>query len=59
MGAADEFLYWIKAGGKPMDGLLTRRKAERELFLSGSVVLDAIASVITSSLGAISPIGEV
>lgn len=33
-GAADEFLKWNRAGGKVLPGLVKRRKAERELFLS-------------------------
>ncbi|MDK2375269.1 lysozyme [Serratia fonticola] len=33
-GAADEFLKWTNAGGKELRGLVTRRAAERELFLS-------------------------
>jgi lysozyme len=33
-GAADEFLRWDKAGGKPSVGLHNRREAERALFLS-------------------------
>lgn len=33
-GAADEFLKWHNAGGKMLPGLLRRRAAERELFLS-------------------------
>jgi len=32
-GAADEFLRWNKAGGRALEGLTRRRKAERELFL--------------------------
>lgn len=32
--AADEFLKWCMAGGKPNKGLQNRRKRERELFLS-------------------------
>lgn len=32
-GAAAEFLKWNKAGGKVMNGLVKRRKAEMELFL--------------------------
>jgi len=32
-GAAQEFLRWNKAGGKVLDGLIRRRKAEKELFL--------------------------
>lgn len=33
-GAADEFPKWRKAGGKVLQGLVKRRAAERELFLS-------------------------
>jgi lysozyme len=33
-GAADEFLRWNKAGGKVLEGLSVRRRAERALFLS-------------------------
>lgn len=33
-GAADEFLKWVNGGGKKLPGLVRRRKAERELFLS-------------------------
>ncbi|BEN78636.1 lysozyme [Serratia marcescens] len=33
-GAADEFGKWVNAGGKRLDGLVVRRAAERELFLS-------------------------
>ena len=32
--AAHAFLLWTKAGGKEVAGLVKRRKAERELFLS-------------------------
>lgn len=32
-GAADQFLVWRKAGGRVMEGLVNRRKAERKLFL--------------------------
>lgn len=32
-GAADEFLKWVHAGGEVLPGLVTRRRAERELFL--------------------------
>ena len=31
--AADEFLRWNKADGKVFEGLINRRRAERELFL--------------------------
>lgn len=34
VGAADEFIHWSKANGKTMKGLLTRREAERDLFLA-------------------------
>lgn len=33
-GAAEEFLDFCYAGGKRVDGLYNRRKAEYELFLS-------------------------
>ncbi|CAH3745854.1 glycoside hydrolase family protein [Enterobacter hormaechei] len=33
-GAAGEFLRWNKAGGKVLNGLTSRREAERALFLS-------------------------
>ncbi|MGJ8522281.1 Phage lysozyme [Carnimonas sp. R-84981] len=32
-GAADQFLRWTHAGGVEMPGLVTRRHAERDLFL--------------------------
>lgn len=31
--AADQFLAWVNAGGKRMQGLVNRRNKERELFL--------------------------
>ena len=30
----DEFIRWTKAGGKVLNGLVTRRKAEAELYFS-------------------------
>lgn len=36
-GAAEEFRRWVYAGGKKSKGLVRRRKAERELFLAGTV----------------------
>lgn len=33
-GAAAEFGRWINAGGKPLPGLVRRRKHERDLFVS-------------------------
>ncbi|WMD23083.1 lysozyme [Achromobacter seleniivolatilans] len=35
-GAAEEFPKWIYAGGVPLRGLERRRKAERQLFLTGA-----------------------
>lgn len=34
-GACDAFLQWRFAGGKPVQGLLNRRKAERTVCLTG------------------------
>ncbi|BEM52802.1 lysozyme [Serratia marcescens] len=33
-GAAGQFGRWVNAGGKRLDGLVARRAAEREMFLS-------------------------
>lgn len=33
-GAADQFLVWVKDNGKTVQGLVNRRKAERQQFLS-------------------------
>lgn len=33
-GAADEFGKWVNAGGKKLPGLVNRRAAEREVFLT-------------------------
>jgi hypothetical protein len=33
VGAADEFLRWVNAGGEVLEGLVNRRKDERALFL--------------------------
>ena len=35
-GAAHEFNRWVKAKGRVLPGLVTRRAAERALFLSGA-----------------------
>lgn len=32
-GASNEFLKWNKSGGKVLQGLVNRRKDEREVFL--------------------------
>lgn len=34
-GAADAFLAWSKAAGRVLPGLVSRRRAERHLFLAG------------------------
>ncbi len=39
--AADEFLKWVKAGGKVLRGLVRRREKEREVFLEGLRRLEA------------------
>jgi lysozyme len=31
--ASEQFERWVYAGGKPLEGLKKRRKAEKELFL--------------------------
>lgn len=33
--AADEFIKWIRAGGRVLRGLVLRRNAERSMFLGG------------------------
>ncbi len=33
-GAANELMKWVKGGGRTLKGLVIRRQAERELFLS-------------------------
>jgi lysozyme len=35
LSAADEFLKWVYAGGRRIEGLMRRRQAERALFLEG------------------------
>ena len=40
--AADSILMWNKAGGKVMAGLTRRRIAERDLFLTDSVVISPV-----------------
>jgi lysozyme len=32
-GAADEFLKWVRGGGRILPGLVKRRSDERSLFL--------------------------
>ncbi len=48
-GAADGFLLWRKAGGRVLEGLVRRRKRERELFLSGGSMSAASASSANNS----------
>lgn len=36
LGAADQFMVWDMAGGRVIEGLETRRDAERALFVLGS-----------------------
>ena len=31
-GAAEQFLVWKNAGGRPLNGLLNRRKREKDMF---------------------------
>lgn len=34
-GIRDEFMKWVKAGGKVVNGLINRRKDEFELYMTG------------------------
>jgi GH24 family phage-related lysozyme (muramidase) len=43
--AASEFDKWTKAGGKPLKGLIRRRRAEKELFVGVPVM----ATVVTTT----------
>ena len=43
-GAADELLRWSRAGGRVLEGLLNRRRAERALFLSSAASPHAVLS---------------
>jgi lysozyme len=43
-GAADGFLLWRKAGGRVLEGLVRRRKRERELFLDNTTTSSPLAS---------------
>ncbi len=54
-GAADEFLRWNKAGGQVLDGLVRRRRAERDLFLTGVQTTEAkpMAPFIAAALPAL------
>ena len=51
-GAADAILMWDKAGGKVLRGLVNRRKAERELFLTNDEPrMDWVQMIIEALLG--------
>ena len=41
--AAEQFLQWDRAGGRAVGGLVTRRKADRQWFLTGTI--DAVHQV--------------
>jgi GH24 family phage-related lysozyme (muramidase) len=41
-GAADELLRWSRAGGRVLEGLLSRRRAERALLLSSEASPHAV-----------------
>ena len=47
-GAANAFLLWNKAGGKVQKGLVNRRKAERELFLTADKQISAVKQTESS-----------
>jgi len=58
-GAADELLRWVWAGGKRLDGLVRRRKAERALFLRGPDQARATRLPdVTPAQAGIQPLGE-
>lgn len=57
-GAADELLKWVYGNKVKLSGLVTRRKAEREMFLRGNLVASAIADIITSGAYAVTATGE-
>jgi lysozyme len=39
--AAEQFKFWVMANGKPLAGLITRRAAEKQLFLSNPLATSA------------------
>lgn len=47
-GAANQFNVWVKAGGKTLKGLVTRRAAERAQFLSGGKAPEKPAESLSS-----------
>ena len=50
-GAADEFPRWCHSGGKVLPGLVTRRAAERKMFLQGGSA-DIAALLLAMMVGA-------
>lgn len=48
-GAADGFLLWRKAGGRVLEGLIRRRKRERDLFLDTEIVNTVTTTPPTSA----------
>jgi lysozyme len=53
-GAANEFSQWVHAGGKVVQGLVTRRKAEQALF-NKAVEIPANVSSIIKKIRALTP----
>lgn len=49
--AALEFDKWTKAGGRPLEGLVKRRKAEKTLFIGVPVVTTVITTASPSKKG--------
>lgn len=45
-GAAEQFLVWVKAGGKTLQGLVNRRRSERLQFLSGTSIPTTPGTVV-------------
>lgn len=41
LDVANEFLRWVYAGGRVLNGLVARRREERSVFLSGHTVIEA------------------
>jgi lysozyme len=52
-GAANAFQMWNKAGGKVLNGLVRRRRAERALFLGNVDEALSIAGVSSAAVGAL------
>lgn len=39
---ADEFMKWVRAGGRVLPGLVNRRREERALFLAAHALVDIV-----------------